>query len=382
MAANDHTRIAVVGAGPTGLLTALLLERSGLDVTLFGTPQTEDEHRRTAALLQGSVELIREAGVWDLVGPEATPLEVMRLVDDTGRLLRAPTVTFRAEEIGEAAFGYNIGTAHLSRILADAYDGPAIRHAVEGIDAGETCVLHTEDGGSHTADIIVGADGRGSVVREKAGIDVWHWSYDQAALVTVVEHEFDHDYASTEFHRAAGPFVLVPMQGRRSSVVYCGRPDEIGGLMEADAADVATTLGEASHWLLGDMTLVAPRQVYPLSSFVAKSFADGPFALVGEAAHGFPPIGAQGLNLGLRDVSGLVTALRADVSQRALRSYAEGRRADVLTRTAGVDALNRSLLTGFLPVQAGRAAALFAASASRLVRRAMMREGMQPLLGR
>ena len=375
-----QTRIAVVGAGPTGLLTAQLLHRKGLHVTLFGQIQTEDEHRRTVALLQGSVALIARAGAWDAVLPHATPLRVMRLVDDTGRLFAAPPVTFRADEIERPAFGFNVATAVLSQALAGCYEGSRVDASVDAIAWGERVTLSAA-GEDHDTDLVIGADGRGSLVRESAGIGAWRWSYDQAALVTVVAHELDHHDTSTEFHRGTGPFVLVPMQGRTSSVVYCGRPDPIASLADSPSETIARTLGDACHWLLGDMTLAAPTQIYPLTGFLARTFAKGPAALVGEAAHGFPPIGAQGLNLGLRDVKALVEALVADASPAGLRRYAASRRADVASRTAGVDLLNRSLLTAFLPVQAGRALGLSAARRSPSFRRLLMREGLRPMLG-
>ena len=374
------TRIAVVGAGPTGLLTALLLRQRGLEVTLFGNVQTEDEHRRTAALLQGSVSLIERAGAWDAVMPHATPLRTMRLVDDTGRLFAAPTATFHAEEIGHAAFGYNVGTAALSQALADCYEGSWVDAPVEAVAVGDGASLMA-GGKEYDADLVIGADGRASSVREGAGIGTWHWSYHQSALVTVLSHELDHRETSTEFHRSDGPFVLVPMQGRSSSVVYCGRPGAIAAMADSPDETIVKTLGDACHWLLGEMTLATPTQVYPLSSFVAKAFAKGPVALVGEAAHGFPPIGAQGLNLGLRDVKALVETLAADASTAGLRDYAASRRADVASRTAGVDALNRSLLTSSLPVQASRALGLSAMKRSRALRRLLMQEGLHPLLG-
>ena len=374
------TRIAVVGAGPTGLLTALLLRGEGFDVTLFGHVQTEDEHRRTAALLQGSVALIERAGAWDSVMPHATPLRTMRLVDDTGRLFAAPTATFRAAEIGLAAFGYNVGTAALSKALADRYEGSWVDASVEAIEVGDGASL-SAGGKNHDADLVIGADGRASSVREGAGIETWHWSYHQSTLVAVLSHELDHHETSTEFHRSDGPFVLVPMRGRSSSVVYCGRPEAIARLADSSSETIVKTLGDACHWLLGEMTLAAPTQVYPLSSFVAKAFAKGPVALVGEAAHGFPPIGAQGLNLGLRDVKALVETLVADASVAGLRNYAASRRADVASRTAGVDILNRSLLTSSLAIQAGRALGLSATKRSRTLRRLLMQEGLHPLFG-
>ena len=381
MSPRNLLRVAVVGAGPTGLLTAHLLQRAGFDVTLYGQTQTADEHRRTVALLEGSVALLRDAGAWDVVAPHATPLEVMRLVDDTGRLFSAPSVTFAASEMGDAAFGYNVAASDLSAALAERYAGDRVAEPVAAVGTGEQVTVHA-GGDRRRFDIVVGADGRGSIVRRDAGIGVRSWSYDQAALVTVLDHEFDHDETSTEFHRRVGPFVLVPMAGRRSSVVYCDRPDAIERLASAPAEDVVRALGDDCHWLLGEMSLAAPPQVYPLSSFIAKAFAKGPIALVGEAAHGFPPIGAQGLNLGFRDVKALVAALSKDPSPAGLARYDAARRPDILSRTAGVDLLNRSLLTDMLPVQAARAIGLSAARGSRLVRRLMMREGMRPVLAR
>ncbi|MEP7031502.1 MAG: FAD-dependent monooxygenase, partial [Pseudolabrys sp.] len=208
----------------------------------------------------------------------------------------------------------------------------------------------------------------------------------QSALTVCIKHSRPHRYASTEFHTASGPFTLVPLTGNRSSLVWVLDPvhaDEIGAL---DDLALAGEIERASHSILGKIEVEPGRGLFPLSVATARSFAAKRIALIGEAAHVIPPIGAQGLNLGLRDAATIgelaVTAHRdgRDVGGGdVLSAYDKMRRADVGSRTFAIDLLNRTLLTDFLPVQGMRGLGLYLIDRFGPLRRAAMREGIAPV---
>jgi 2-octaprenyl-6-methoxyphenol hydroxylase len=230
------------------------------------------------------------------------------------------------------------------------------------------------------ASLAVAADGRNSRVRDAAGIAVDTWSYDQSALVCNIQHTLTHHDTSTEFHTEHGPFTLVPLSGNRSSLVWVSRPEEAKHRLALSDEALAAEIEERSASILGAVTLDGGRQVFPLSGMTARHFAAHRVMLVGEAAHLFPPIGAQGLNLGYRDVVALGETLVGVApdpgSTDRLAAYDRARRVDVLSRTAAVDALNRTLLSDFLPVQALRGLGLFLIDRIPALRQLAMRQGV------
>lgn len=233
----------------------------------------------------------------------------MRIVDGTARLVRSPTVTFRAAEIGEALFGVNIPNNRLLAILSDAIERtPAIRRVVTTVRSwslgDEAAVAELDDGGRIGAGLVVAADGRRSPAREAAGIATTTRATGQSALVLNFAHQRDHGGVSTEFHTEAGPFTQVPLPGLRSSLVWVARPATLDAMTALDDARLSRTVEDRMQSMLGRVEVEPGRQVYPLSMAMPRGFAARRVVLVGEAAHVFPPIGAQGLNLGIRDIEG------------------------------------------------------------------------------
>jgi 2-octaprenyl-6-methoxyphenol hydroxylase len=243
-----------------------------------------------------------------------------------------------------------------------------------------------KDGTEIAARLAIGAEGRRSLCRSAVGIEFTSATYPQVALTCNLSHSREHGDTSTEFHTESGPFTLVPLPGRRSSLVFVTNPDEAPSLARLSAADMAAEIEHRSHSILGKVTVEPGRGVFPLALETARSFGVSRVVLVGEAAHVIPPIGAQGLNLGLRDaavIAELVVEARregGDVGAPDLCArYDRMRRADVTSRTLAVDALNRSLLSGFLPLQGARGLGLFLMEQVGPLRRAIMREGVAPM---
>jgi 2-octaprenyl-6-methoxyphenol hydroxylase len=380
--------VAIVGGGPVGLTAALALAQAEIETALIARPTPADP--RTTALLSSSVAALQTLGVWPACSVEAAPLRVLRIVDDTGRLIRAPEVSFSAAEIGLDAFGYNIENRHLIAALESEAQRLAtlVRIADEAlsIDLGaDHATVALGNGGTVTARLLIGADGKRSICRAAAGIESDHASYPQTALTFNLRHTRPHLDTSTEFHTVSGPFTLVPLPGTRSSVVCVVEPSEADELLGLNAAALAAEIERRSHSILGAVTVEPNRGRFPLAIQTARRFAWRRVALVGEAAHLIPPIGAQGLNLGLRDaatIGELVVAGRRcghdPGAAELLARYDRLRRADAAGRSFAIDLLNRSLLSDFLPVQGARGLGLYLLDRIGPLRRAMMREGVAP----
>jgi 2-octaprenyl-6-methoxyphenol hydroxylase len=383
--------VFVVGAGLAGLAAAVGFARAGRRVVSAGA--TERLGRgRTVALLGPSVDFLEELGVWPAVVPRAAPMRGLRIVDDTGSLFAPPPVEFRAREIGRDVFGWNVENA----ALADAFEASAAAHPnlvriaanVAAFDfAPERAMVTLADGRVFAAALVVGADGRASPSRRAAGIAVRVRRYPQSALTVVLAHARPHDDFSTEFHTRQGPFTLVPLPAapdapNRSSLVWSMSEAEAKRRAALDDAALAAEIERQARSLLGAMRIEGERGLFPLARQSVSRFVATRLALVGDAAHAFPPIGAQGLNLGLRDVKALIAATLAsdDVgADDALDRYAARRAADVAFRTAAVAGLNRSLLADCAPVDLARGLGLAALGAIAPLRRLVMREGVAPL---
>ncbi|MGE0499807.1 MAG: UbiH/UbiF family hydroxylase [Rhizobiaceae bacterium] len=376
--------VIVAGTGPAGLVAALAASGAGHAVELVGPLPREDD-QRTTALMAPALEFLDLVGVRQALERDGAPLRVMRIVDGTRRLVRSPTATFRSSEIGEDAFGLNVPNAKLNRILVDAVEASPVtwtKALVERWDLAGDGARATVGDRVIEGSLVVAADGRASPAREAAGIRVSTRDWRQSALVVNFAHTRPHADMSTELHTETGPFTQVPLPGDRSSLVWVVRPETAAELAASPADDLSRRIEERMQSMLGRVTVMAGRQLYPLSAVTALSHAANRVALVGEAAHVFPPIGAQGLNLGIRDVADLIATMETHAddpgSAAALSAYASKRRPDILARTAAVSLLNMSLLSDMLPAQVARSAGLGLLSAVSPLRAFFMREGMRP----
>src|SRR3569623_364355 len=386
---SSHFTAAIVGGGPVGLAAAIGLAQNGVPTALVARKTVYGDNR-TTALLGGSNDFLTSLQVWPRCEQQAAALRVMRLIDDTGRLVRAPEVRLSAEEIGEQTFGYNIE----NRVLVAALEARAaelpnlVRYdddasTIQGSDT--SADIETASGTHLSAAIIGGADGRNSLARRSAGIELHSRTLEQAAVTFNTTHTRPHNNISTEFHTPHGPRVFVPLPGARSSVVWVTTPEEAATLQSLSDDELGMRAERQAHSILGKMRAEGDRHVFPLTMQNPAVRAARRIALLGEAAHVFPPIGAQGLNLGLRDAADFVRTVSAahqagedPGSDKAMSHYSLARRPDILSRSAVIDFANRSLLSDFLPVQMARAAGLHLLNMADPLRRLAMREGLAP----
>ncbi|MCA3556142.1 FAD-dependent monooxygenase [Aestuariivirga sp.] len=376
--------VIVTGAGPAGLSAACLLALDGRRVALVAKDQADTTDPRTVALMQPSIRLLMHLGLWPGQLKEATqPLRKLRLVDDTGSLFKAPTITFDPAELGEEAFGWNFPLGILIPVLFARAQTLGVTFtgadAASVHTAADSVSVTTTGGERLTARVALAADGRNSLLRDAAGIRANRWSYDQSALVTSFEHSGPHDGISTEHHRKAGPFTTVPMPGNRSALVWMERPARAAGLMALTDGEIAAEIQIGAHGELGRVSNIGPRRLFPMHGLVARDFARNRIILVGEAAHVVPPIGAQGLNMSLRDAAQAADLMEGEDDPGApsiMADYDARRRRDVQPRQQAIDLMNRSLLSGFMALETGRAMGLSLLAQFGPLRRAAMQYGL------
>jgi 2-octaprenyl-6-methoxyphenol hydroxylase len=386
----DTVDILISGGGIAGLAAAAAFGAAGHSVLCVDpAPPVTDESDpaadlRTTALLQPSARVLAAAGVWDRLLPHAQPLQTMRIVDAGGRVRR----DFDAAEVSDQPFGWNFPNWLLRRELrARIAELPAVRFR-PGIGTDRLVARQAEarvglsDGARVVARLLVAADGRDSPMRAALGIGARTIDYGQSAVVFAVAHDVPHQGVSTEIHDQGGPFTLVPLPDRdgafRSAVVWmvpAAEARRLAALPEGAFAKAATA---RSFGLFGELRLASGRALWPIIARLADRF-DGPSAaLMAEAAHVVPPIGAQGLNMSLADLGMLlqVTAAHGPGAAPGLAAYTRRRWPEVAARIAGVDLLNRASQAGNPALKGLRAAGLGALHAPVPLRRALMRLGM------
>ena len=394
MQPTEQTSIAVIGTGPAGLLCKYACLKKEWDVKAIGPsydPAYKDKDTRTTALFSSSIEFLKNLGLWEKCSAHATPLKGIRLIDASKNLFRAPETHFDCKELGLEQFGFNIANADLLEILFSQIEKRpgnkffSTQNVTKIDNQSEALCLHCSDGTTLNTQLIIGADGRNSTARKYAGITTKNWSYPQVAIACNFNHQYEHQFISNEFHYETGPCTTVPLPGNRSSLVWVVSPHDADRLMALPEDIFCKELHQNLRGLLGDIQKIGKRSSFPLSGLTANQFAKNGIALVGEAAHVFPPIGAQGLNLGLRDVAMAIEVIAANMDasnqmdiNQIVNDYDKRRQSDIVSRTIAIDMLNRSLLYNFLPVQLSRSFILGILNKVGPLRKFVMQQGMQP----
>ncbi len=391
------TDILISGGGVAGLTAAAAFGAAGFrticvdpepPVTSGDAPGAD---LRTTAFLQPSLPVLQAAGLWDRLAPHAAALQVMRIVDAGGAAGQARIVKdFDAADLSDQPFGWNLPNWLLRReMVARLAELPEVTFrpglATRDLLTRESGARVTlSDGTQVAARLVIAADGRNSTMRTALGIPVRTFRYGQKALAFAVTHPLPHGNVSTEVHRSGGPFTLVPLpdhQGQpASAVVWMETWPEAQRLATLPDAEFAAAITLRSCGILGPLTPITRRTLWPIISQKAARMAGERVALMAEAAHVVPPIGAQGLNMSLADLRvllDLATADRANLgSAPMLVAYSRARHPDVAARVAGIDLLNRASMMGAPGLRNLRAGLLDALYTLAPVRKAMMRAGL------
>lgn len=394
---TTDTDILISGGGIAGLTAAAAFGSAGFRVICVdpAPPVTERDvdgsDLRTTAFLQPAQALLERCGLWARLSDHAAPLQVMRIVDAGGDMPEPRVVRdFNAADISEKPFGWNLPNwllrremvAHLTALPnVDFRPGTGTkslftrdREARVGLD----------DGTRIRARLVVAADGRSSPMRQAAGIDVRTKRYGQKALAFAVTHPIPHDNVSTEIHRSGGPFTLVPLpdyQGQPcSAIVWMERGPRVMELLDMESGAFETAMTERSCGLFGPLKLASRRTVWPIISQSAERLTGQRLALIAEAAHVLPPIGAQGLNMSLGDLRCLLDLAEARPDglgdTAMLDAYHAARIRDVKLRVEGIDLLNRASMVETRGLRDARAMGLSALYAMAPVRRTLMQMGL------
>lgn len=391
---RTSTDIVIAGGGVAGLTAAAAFGTAGFNVTIVDptppvtTRDAEGSDLRTTAFLQPAQQFLEAAGLWTRLAPLAAPLQIMRIVD-IGTEAHV-TRDFDAADISDQPFGWNLPNWLLRREMVARLDELPNVDFRPGtgfsrmLSRSETAVVTLSDSSQLSAKLVIGADGRNSAVRAGAGIDVKTMRYGQKAVTFAVTHDAPHDNVSTEIHRSGGPFTLVPLPDHDgkpcSAVVWMEHGAEVNRLAALSEAEFEAAANERSAYLYGPLKLASRRSVWPIISQIAQELTAPRTALVAEAAHVMPPIGAQGLNMSLKDLSCLLDLAVAHPDQlgapKMLDTYARKRHPDIKLRITGIDALNRASIVGSPVLQSLRSKGIETLYGVAPVRHTLMQLGL------
>lgn len=391
------TDILISGGGVAGLTAAAAFGSAGFNVICVdpAPPVTSADQDgadlRTTAFLHPSIPVLQAAGLWDRLEPHAAPLQIMRIVDAGGpdpvpRIVK----DFDAADLSDQPFGWNLPNWLLRReMVARLSELPSVDFrpgtaTLRLLTRQTEALAHLSDGSRIRARLVIGADGRDSLVRRALNIPVQTIRYGQKALAFAVTHPIPHNNVSTEIHRSGGPFTLVPLPDRAgmpsSAVVWMESGPNVARLQALPPAEFEAEMNQRSCHILGPLTLASRLTVWPIISQIAAAMSGERCALMAEAAHVMPPIGAQGLNMSLADLRALLDLAQSapdDLGSVAmLDAYHRQRHLDVQARIRGIDMLNRASMMGAQGLRDLRATALNALYSVAPLRKTLMRAGL------
>jgi len=362
------TDITIIGGGLAGMTAAIGLADNGFDVALIdripkGSLTDVSYDGRASALAYASCQMLEALGIWDHMAPYAQPILEIRVSDGPSLL----HLHFDHETLGEGPLGQMVENRHTRLALFARMEEMDNIHflapeTVTDISRHNTSAEVMLESGKHIqSKLLLGIDGRDSMVRGHADIPVSTLPYKQHGIVCSIEHEFSHCGIAHERFLPSGPFAILPLTGNRSSLVWTEKSHLVDTIMDlsdrAFTAEVTRRIGN----FLGDIKVVGGRWAYPLSLQYAARYIDERLALIGDAAHSIHPISGQGLNLGLKDVAALIEVLvnarsvGLDIGAlNVLENYERWRTTDNASVYAITDLFNRLFSNDIEPIKLAR----------------------------
>ncbi len=385
-----EVEVVVLGGGLTGLTAALALGRAGVEVAVVERASVAElvsapYDGRVMAIARASMRMLEALGVWASIGPEAQPILRIR-VEEGGVPVR---VHYDGAELDGGPLGWIAETRCIRRALFEALEGlSGVRlfapagHREVVVDS-VAATVRLDDGRLLRAPLLLVCEGRRSPLPRRLGIRCATRSYGQIALVATLEQERAHGGEAVERFFPDGPFAVLPLPGRRSSIVWAICEERARALCGLDPAAFALEVEERFGDLLGRVRLASPLWSYPLLLVVCERYVRERVALVGDAARGIHPLAGQGWNLALRDVAALaelvVDRLRLGLdpgSLEMLRAYEAWRRFDGFTLVAVTDGLNRLFANDHPPLFLLRNLGLWLVERAPPLKRLFMRHAM------
>jgi 2-octaprenylphenol hydroxylase len=365
---NSATQVVIVGAGIAGLTIAALLAQSEaremLRITLLDAgprPQHPDHSElalRVSAIATGSAELLDSVGAWPRVdAARIAAYDAMRVWDESSTADSGDALRFDAAEFATAQLGFIVENQMLQAALLGALQAESVEllfgapvAGLQAIDGRQRLAL--EDGRKFDADLVIGADGARSRVRDCAEIETSDWQYHQKAFVTHLQPERPHDNTAWQRFLRSGPLGMLPLPDGRISVVWSTDEEQAQWAMQAGEAELGQALSEASDYVLGSLTVAGPRGAFDLRARHAQDYVKAGMALIGDAAHAIHPLAGQGANLGLQDASCLADVVIAAVQageypgdRPVLRRYERARKGANASMMHFMTGLNRLFAT-------------------------------------
>ncbi len=394
------TQVAIIGGGQSGLTLAAILGRHGINVICVDRDppalhQSENFDLRTTAISYGSSQVLKAAGVWDILLGDACAIKDIDILDSDSPVL----LKFLIDDVQKDAFGWIINNRDMRIALQEEISKQdSVNHIAP--DQATAFTAHDDyieitlaSGLTIQADLLVGADGRASFVRKHANIPTRKWPYNQRAVICTLAHEHPHNNVAIEHFKAEGPFAVLPMSDDqdgtyRSSLVWTEEYDgsryaDEHSLMALSDDEFNAELNKRFPKFYGHVRMISQRRAFPLGLEHAVDYIAPRLCLIADAAHGIHPIAGQGLNLGMRDIAALAEIL-VDAHDRGqdlgaedlLESYQRKRRFDNMAMAAVTDALVKIFAVSFPPFRAARQLGLKAVDRINPVKRFFMKQAM------
>lgn len=364
---DERFDIVIAGGGAAGLSLALALDGAsggGLKVAVCD-PALRAGSRgdsRAYALVAGARRFFDGIGAWAAMAPQAQAITGMDITDSgLHEPVRPLILDFDGERPDGEPFAHMVPNGAILAALTQRARSSGVRlldSTIEVLERDRRGVKLRSGDRHLAAPLLIAADGKGSALRQQAGIAFYGWDYGQTAIVGTISHSLPHEGRAVEHFLPAGPFAMLPLPGDECSLVWTERTADAGRFLVLPAEDLRAQIDRRAAGRFGVIGAARDLAGFPLSLGIARRFVAERLALLGDAAHVMHPIAGQGLNYGLRGAAALAETildaarLGLDIgSEAALEPYERARRSDVMRMALATDGLNRLFSNDLGPVR-------------------------------
>ncbi len=364
---STHYDVIIVGGGMVGATLAVALaEQSDLNIAIVEAhmpnpiAELDKPDLRVSALTRASENVFKNLNIWQ----QLIPSRISQFTDMEVWETPSSTLHFDSADIGEPLLGYIVENRHVQQAClarCTQLDNITLLSPAKPTSMSKQ-TLTLENGQTLTADLIVGADGARSLLRDWAEIDTHGWDYQQTAVVCTVTTKQSHQHTAWQRFLPEGPLAFLPLADpHQCSIVWSNSTEEAELLCELDDDRFNNALSKAFGNKLGDIVDISERARFPLKLRHADHYVETGFALVGDAAHTIHPLAGQGVNIGLLDAATLAEVVleahnkgRELGSLHTLNKYQRRRKGDNLAMQMTMDAFKRVFGSELAPVRWAR----------------------------
>ena len=390
--------VCVIGGGHSGLVAALAFAKNNFNVlcvesTTFSSSSKKDLELRTTAHLLPTVSFLKAMGVWKHLEAYSCPLESLKIINEKDVKGSSPKISiniFQSSEIKQNNFGYNVPlekSVYILRKLVKCHKNIVMIDNTSLISSyleNNLRIIQLSNGNLIKTKLVIGADGASSAVRSLSGIEILERNTSQVALTFNVKHTLEHKNISNEFYKVGGPLTTIPIlddnKNLHSSIVWMNNKEVTKQLLSLNKKKFALKLNERSLSILGEMSPITTITELPVKIMVAQKFVGERIALIGEAAHKLPPIGAQGFNMSVKDIETILDLCIKNTkdigSSKMLNLYQFKRYPEIFVKAFSVGFLNKLAASEQPVFQNLRALGLEAIDNIEPLKRSIMRLGL------